>query len=530
MSRYPLLLCQFLLLAAATGKGDEGQSPDAVECDPNDDSGMCEPVTAQSWLQKKKGIDKVNMNQESGTKPGRPSARPRVGRVHWDGADSLYVEREEVKGFPAEVYYRLSRDQFGAMNSSHVFVPFGGLRTAIFARSLHGVGSFEYGFAKLGWQHNPEAAMWGEGFVVGALEKLHTLAHEGAWSDESLRGVRAIQRDREDTQEMIAAVSRAARSTAMSTWALLHQPREQLVNASMDFGIFHDLGSDAVASSGAFGERMEALGAELTEKHAAYVGGLGGALPGGGHSSIDNLHLTASPGLQVTAEGFWWPLGRKIRSVRGQVAFEPLQHFDMMSGNTVIAFNEVDQAFDIFTAAATHSNIVVPHADSGASEHQAKFFVGPADGAGRAIPPEGRAPSAWMPAKRARVVRELLVAFRDFPADYGFLFEPPEDLCPPETLAQTRSLLGSLDFMTIAAGQAPKAETIRAAAVMALAVDCAADLLRGGADASHSYGPFEAMLLLHALAEFGDAALARGWNEIPADIFCPPSGCVAAPP
>jgi len=517
------ILSQLLLLVAASGEADDGSPADAVQCDPAGESASCGAVDGDVLLQKGNARARIAVDESSGeTSP--------EGTVSWDGYDTFSLEREEFHGgFPAEIYYRVSRNQFGDMNASHVFIPFNTMIKAIFIRHMHDIGSYEYGMATWNWQSNPLSAV-SDNVSVGTGEKLHTFVHEGAWSNESLAQAQRVQEERWDTTEMLAGASRVARHAAVNTYMLFAGLGGQLIKASTDPDVFRDIEAAALAPSSAFDQRMEAMAANLTQKHEDYVSGLGGALPTPSSTALDCYHFTAVPGIQLTPQGVWMPLGRKIPSMQGQINLAPLERFNMMHGNSFIRYDADAQAFGIYMGVAMHSNVVDPYISSGALRHQPKLFVGPADGAARSIPPEGRPRPARIAGRKAAAIWSMHESFSRIPADYKFLWGPWQEECPPAELQLAKDEIQNLDLAKLVRGEATTAEKLHAITVLTTGVGCSTEYMRADIPNSHSYGPMGAASYLHAVMEFGFAVMERGWNTISEELFCPASGCATTTP
>mmetsp|Transcript_28677 Transcript_28677/g.92231 ORF Transcript_28677/g.92231 Transcript_28677/m.92231 type:complete len:466 (-) Transcript_28677:34-1431(-) len=313
-----------------------------------------------------------------------------AGTVNWDGFDTFEVKRKELPGFASEVLFRLPAGQVGTLESGRVFIPYKKMLSATFVRDMHGIGSYEYGIAKWIWTVN-EISILGAGMVVMAAEKLHTFAHEGAWSTDSLDAAREVQRTRRETTNMIAESARFSRSAAANLWVIANNVGGQLVNASMDMKIMEDVMAFAAEpesdAPSAVSQRMAAVSANMTKKHQDYVERLAqnGGSPSASSTAVNCFHLHGWPGAELTADGFWLPLGKKLVSVRGQVVFSPLQHFSLTAGITMASYNADTNSIDIYQGAASMANFVNPTLNQPAT-----LFVGPADGASRPIPPESR--------------------------------------------------------------------------------------------------------------------------------------------
>jgi len=497
------------------------------------ETAQCNEDNASSMLQAKASVSQgeVEVSEDQKWAPGDKNP---VGKVNWDGHNTFDIKRTEVEGLAAEVLFRLPMTQFThkppgvdyARNETHVFMPYNVMMDATFVRDMHNVGSYEYGVAKWVWEPNP-VSVFGPAVVVGAGEKWHTLSHCGAWSTESRDKVREVQQAREDsgtreTTERQAALSRFERNYGVNMWMLVNELGPRVLAAGIDPNVLMDVMTfveepfDPNGDS-SFAWSMWNISASLTAKHNEFVEGLTeGEVPEVAGTALSCYHLHQSPHLTLVPDhGFWWPLGKKLASVRGQTLFSPLALQSNMVGTSVAYYNADDDSIDIYQGAASQSLVIDPTVPSGAGpNNDANLWVGHADGGDRPIPADGRQPLDTQHPGLSAMVYQMYQGWNAAPADFHYLSMQPDEPCPQAEMEAIRAELQNADFKTMMSAESSDATKANAVRIMTTMIDCSVDFLSTDEEDAHAYGPIEALVFVHGVYEFKFGVLMRGWNEI----------------
>jgi len=513
------LSLSLVLLCASSDARSEMEATETAQCGEDN---------ASSLLQSKSNISQGDLEDE---KDKEEEALNPVGTVNWDGQNHFSVTRHEVSGLPAEILFRLPSNQFVvngpgvdySRNSTHMFVAYDVMYNATFVRDMHQIGSYEYGVAKWVFEDNP-VSVFGDAVVVGAGEKWHTLSHEGAWNTESIDKVRAVQAEREPATDELAALSGLSRNAAMNMWVLLNDLGPRILAAGIDPNVMMDVMAfaaapeDVMADDSAFAWRMWNVSANLTWKHNEFIASMEpGEVPEPVSTALSCYHLHRSPLIVQESTGFWWPLGKKLATVRGQTVFEPLQSQSNMVGTSVAYYNANDDCIDVYQGVASQSLVIDPSVPSGALQtpSSANLWVGNTDAGDRPIVPDGRPELPAHPAALSAMVWSLYQTWMSAPADYHYLSTDPAETCSQAELHAIKTELRAANFMMMLRGPnanaATKNEVVRIITAM---IGCSVDYLKTDAEDSHDYGPIEALVFIHGTVEFKAGVLMRGWNSL----------------
>jgi len=427
-----------------------------------------------------------------------PTPPPAGATIYFDGNKATPVPRVSVKGFPVEMLFSFPANRF-TKNATHAFIPNSMSRETslhgTFVRDMHVLSSYEYGLAEWRWGPNPESAF--PDVVAGAAVKLRTLSHEGVWDRTNLDKVKKETSGRWSVTNWFASKRRRAKAIATLMAMGASGIGEDLIHAAVDKNHVEKLTEFAAQDNGQASEymrsRVSALQSNLTEKAAA---------AGSSASSFASncYHLGKNPGVEVTPEGIWVPLGKKLKSYKGQTVFSPLQRISFLTGVSVFTYDSSSDAMILYYAASSFLNVVRPDLP----QSDPKLFVGPADGRAMSVAQEGRNNTA----KASTVAYALWHAAHRIPTDYQYFYQDEAAVCTPEKREKLSLEAEQLHFKEMgAASTFKKLKFLNHALDVA---DCALNFLRGSEHESNGLEFLELAVYLHFLMEVTPAERVLG--------------------
>jgi hypothetical protein len=335
-----------------------------------------------------------------------------------------------------------------------------------------------------------------------------------------------------DALDAFAEVVAEERHTALNAWVVVTKVASMLLNASIDPAVVKDVEKFArednrvpsasfMASSASIGksmaERLSRLSARLDsgEQAAEVVSSTAGC-----------FHLTGAPDvLHATEAGVWLPLNKKVVALAGLVTFTPLTHNAFTTSTTVFSHNKELDTIDVYAAAASSSNLVDPDVVKTNHHHEAKFYVGPADGAKRPVVADGRVGPLKHSLAGKTLNKLMFRAWASLPADFHYLAAAPETVCPDGEFAEKTASYWEANVVKSMFSDSMVTK-LRTLGVLSSLLDCAVDYLAAANGNPHAFSPFESIVFLHAIIEFPEAALTRKWNIMPWTELCPSGRCV----
>jgi len=218
--------------------------------------------------------------------------------------------------------------------------------------------------------------------------------------------------------------------------------------------------------------------------------------------------------------GMWIPLDTKLPAYRGHVTFSPYAANEVYAGISVFHKNHQTGKFEIYMAASQHGRLSDPHGDElGLKPFHPSLVLSPADGENMSVPEVARQKLV-----SASILKYGLYRFiRSIPEDYNFLFEDPDEFCPPTLWIELDNKIRASKFTVFTKGTETVWDVLNLLTLGTKYTRCATNYLRPDAPKSHGWDFYTVSAGFHGLIEVpGHVVMkviaGRFWQSINASI------------
>jgi hypothetical protein len=466
------------------------------------------------------------------SKPGNSDTAPAgVGpKIIFDGSGTMATKIHTMPGqFASEFLFSMDKVKNNiTVNASHVVMPMNGRIQAMYIRRMNGAEDEEIGVVVQRYTENSDKIMKSrvaDDIKIMVAEKMHVFSKKKL---DTTAYDRAVQRQREDDdtkwwkknstyyRNLYTTAVAAVAQPIIKLWELAGAPNAAIQNWSSD-------GGDAPANMYTRADVLRtAMTANFTEMRAA-----GRDFSDPLLSSVNCFHFGAGATFDIEKEQVILPLKQKLSTYRGHTVSAPFMSMGLLQRTSFWNYREDLGTVEVYFG----SSLQVVLGDPYEENPEGAIYASAMDGVGDAV-----ALPSWSDQETDALgkLAHGLLHIRDvkYVMNWGFLFQDPDILCPPEHQQKFGGWLDELEEnhggMTLTSREAllrgGAQALLKTAEAWLNLLKCVTTYAKPDHTNAAEYGIYMSNALLHGLMEVPRRYVltclgARDWNDIDLNLI-----------